>query len=240
MKSGKDENSREVTERSSKNGKKTRNRIAASLTAVVAAAGMLMGSLFSSPAEIMQGNQLVPPDDHRPAIVQMIAEPVMDEVEEEEDGDEEKKKGWKAVVRAWILGLPALVRGLLLVPLWALGYALIAAVSAIWAPFLQPVLGTVLKWLLIAGVIALLVVGGVKAVAPEVPLKKILNKKTILIFIASSVVLCTLDAALPFYIEKYENYRTIACFLGGTVLLLGIVIARESRKAWKEGSAAKK
>ncbi|MBQ1417976.1 MAG: hypothetical protein IIY95_01040, partial [Firmicutes bacterium] len=103
--------------------KVNRKRLKKTVVALTMTAAVLVGSLFSGPDDITGGN------------MQQILEPtpvVMDidsfdaEVQDEEPAPEEaKKNGIKARIRAAILAMPKWLRYVVVLPLWALGYALL-------------------------------------------------------------------------------------------------------------------
>ena len=110
---------------------------AAAVAAVttVAAAGMVTGALFESPAELLNQPE---PDD----IVEFM----------DEDGEETEQGGKQRVapsarLRGWILSLPEAVRMLVVVPLWVIGWVLLNAVSVFWMGA-GPVVERVASWLL--------------------------------------------------------------------------------------------
>ena len=89
---------------------------AAAAVAVAAAAGMVTGTVFDNPTDLMQ----------EPAAVVSA---------QGEDDDctapEERQKGPSARIREWVLSLPAAVRMLVGVPLWCLGWVLRTGLSII-------------------------------------------------------------------------------------------------------------
>ena len=103
---------------------------AAAAVTVAAAAGMVTGAVFDSPADLMQEPAAivsVQADDDDCAVAQ-----------------EERQKGPAARIREWVLRLPAAVRMLVGVPLWALGWVLLTGLSTLWAGAVTPLLSKVL------------------------------------------------------------------------------------------------
>lgn len=203
--------------------------VATTAVAAMTAAGMLVGGSFSSPSELL--------DDRRGAVVQTLdltAQPADDggtgdSGSEEESAPEEEKRGLYAAARRRMLQAPRGVRAVIGVPLWALGTALITLLSALWSTVLSPLAVTVLNWLGIALLAALLFTLAVKAVFPDMPLKRILNRRTL----TGIGVLCLLfgiaDAALPFF---WEDYRMASQLLrvAGSLLCTGVPLALYLRR----------
>ena len=214
-----------------KTEKKKRKKLLGSAAAGITALSLMVGSIFSAPAEIIK-----PPtsDAERPAvIVQYEAQTENDDVLDEEEEAEEKKKGLKASIKRFILGMPLIVRVLFILPLWIIGYGLIAAFTALFEPVIAPVLGVIIKWLLIAGVFAGAFFLMKKAVFPDKPVKEIFTKKNIFLILAGAAVLGTGDFFAKEYVIHYEFWRNIIVSAGGSLLLLvsGLRMYASKKKA---------
>ena len=223
-------------EEDKKSGGKSVRKAAAGAAAGLAAASLLIGNVFSNPAEVMEK---VNPDEGRPAVVVQY-EAKLDEdmpAEEEEDEGEEKKRGLKDMIKRFIQGLPSWAKVLFVIPLWAIGYGITAVVTALFEPVIAPVLSVVLKWLLIAGLLA----GGFflikKAVAPDTPIREIFSKRNIILIIIAAAVLGAADFFAKAYFEKYVFWRNFACFAAG-ILILGFYALRTWNRKKKEAAAA--
>lgn len=200
--------------------------IARKAVAVAASASVLIGGLFNSPADIMQDPSEIDRAFPPPAAVQMTIDSIDDDDDgslptgdEEETEDEEKKRGAKDSLRRFVLRIPAPVRAVVLVPMWCVGWVLITGLTALWNAVLSPVMSTVVGWLCVAAVIALIVLAAVKTVFPELPVKKILNKKTLIVIAAGVALTACADAVLPLFSEGYAKFRGIARFLASTAVL---------------------
>ena len=110
--------------------KKDNIKLKAAKTAAVtvAAAGVVTGTLFDSPTE------LVP---------ELADNPVVADLLDNSDGDdapEEKKRSGPAErLRGWVLELPEAVRMLVGLPLWAVGWVLMTGISALVGTAAAPV-----------------------------------------------------------------------------------------------------
>ena len=211
--------------------KKAAKKAAGVGAAGLAAFSLMIGSTFSSPAEVMNKAN---PDPERPAvIVEIQAEPddVLEEIPEEED---EKKRTFRDMFRNFILKLPVAVRLLLILPLWVIGYAAIAALTALFEPVIAPILSVILKWVLIGGLLAAAFFLLKKAIAPDTPIREIFSKRNLVMIGIAAAVFGTADFFLKEYVEHYSFWRNIACGAAGAVLL-AVFAARQLRK----GKAAK-
>ncbi len=213
---------------------KSLKKTAAGAAAGLAAASLVIGSVFSNPGEIMEKMN---PDDTRQAVVVQYEANIEEEVSEEEEESEEKKRGLKDMIRRFIQALPSWSKILFVIPLWAVGYGLIALLTALFEPVIAPVLGIVLKWLLIGGLLAAGFFFVKKSVAPDTPLKEIFSKRNILLIIVLAAALGAGDYFAKAYYPRYEFWRNIACFASG-LLILGIYALRNLRTKKKAAAAA--
>ena len=210
--------------------KKGLKKAAAGTAAGLAAASLVVGSIFSNPSEIMAQ---VNPDKEQPVvIVQMDAKPD-DEIEAEEEDTDEKKKGLKEMLRRFVQRLPAWAKVLFVIPMWALGYGVIALLTALFEPVIAPVLGIVLKWLLVAGLLAAAFFLIKKTVAPDTPLREIFSKRNLVLITISAALLGAGDYFAKAYIEHYEVWRNVLCFAAGLVILgvFGLRSMKRKKKA---------
>lgn len=202
-----------------KRKKKRGVKAAASAMAAVTAAGVMVGGAFASPDDILTDG----PD----AIVQTVT---MDaQVTAADDGggadlggddlseDEEGKRGVRASVRKLVYAAPVELRALVAVPLWALGTAVMALASSLWASVLSPTAAAVLGWLGMAVLAVLIFTLTAKTVFPDMPLKKILNKRSILTIVSLCLLFGVADAVLPFFWEDYQKLSKLLRVLGSLV-----------------------
>ena len=180
---------------------------AAAMAAVTtaAAASMVTGTLFDSPAELLNQPE---PDD--------IVEFMDDDAEGTEE--ETKRSAPAARLRGWILGLPEAVRMLVVVPMWIVGWVLLNAASVFWSGA-GPMLGRVIDWLCLALVLLVIFAAGVKTALPHVPLKKILRLRNIVFILAVTLVLGLADLALPTVWQNYNAASQLVWRIGATCLL---------------------
>ena len=203
-----------------------KNKIVRPAIAGATALSLLLGGLFSSPAELTEETKL---RQTPPAAVQLVVPDLPDDGpsdDGDEDSalqDEEKKKGGlRSALRRLVLRIPRPVRIAIGVPLWAVGWVIIAGLSALWSAFLSPVAGMVLTWLSIAAVILGILVCFIKMVCPDLPVKKILNRKTFLAVICSVAVLGVVDAIAPNVWDGYETVQSIFRAVASAAVLAGV------------------
>ena len=196
--------------------------------ALTAAISVLLGGLFNSPADLTQDPSAVDKAFTPPTSVNFVLPDDDggddgDEIFPDETEDEEKKKsgGIRDSLRRLILRIPAGVRAVFLVPLWAIGWGLISGFGAMWSAFLSPLVGTAATWLAAAAVILAVIAAGVKALFPEIPLKKILSKKTVIGVCSSVLLLALADAVVPLFVPEYAAVRSWVRFAGLTVIFSG-------------------
>lgn len=209
-----------------------------SAVAVAAAASLIAGSLMDSPRELLEGEGASPEP-----IVRDLAEwddGVDDEdLDEEESQDEEDRKrgGLRSLMRARILRLPLAVRLLFVLPAWAVGSLLLTGGSALFSA-LAPAAGQVLGAILMAAVLFGAFLLAAKAVFPDLPLKKILNRRTVPALCIAGVLLAALDALLPLVWADYAGWRNALRAIALLAVLTALVIAFARREGKRRRALA--
>ena len=216
------------------------SKAAQKAVALVAAAGMLIGNLFSSPAELLQKDEgAIPPP---PAAIVDYAVP---DASPDDDGDDastpdeenEEKLSLRGRLRRRILRLPQFVRALIGVPLWGVGWGITSLLGLLWSALLSPVFAVVLKWVFAAALLLLAVMLTVKAVFPDIPLKKLLTKRSFLTVFIGMGVLAAADTALGIAIPDKEFISVIVKALGSLgVMALAVVPAIVGEKKSREAA----
>lgn len=201
-----------------------RKKAAVAALTTAAAAGMVTGALFDTPAELMNASE---PD----AVVEVLPD----------DGDgtgaeETRRTAPASRVKNWIWSLPAAVRLLVGVPLWALGWVLLSALSLLWGGA-APVVERLLIWLCLSLVLLVVFAVSVKAALPDLPLKEILRPGTVLFILAAALVLGLADLVLPTVWQGYDARTQLVWRAGATCLLAFVCCAALSRHG--TGSANK-
>ena len=198
--------------------KKKHNKAAATAVAAMTAAGVMVGGAMASPEDAM--------NDGAGAIVQTIS--IAPQVQADAGGsdggaeeavavEEEKKRGRFSSVRQAMRAAPFEARLRMTVPLWIAGSLMISVLGSLLMGVLPPLAAAALSWVLTALMAVLVFVLAVKTVFPDMPLKKILNKRTFLGIGILCLACGILDAALPFFWDDYTKLSMLLKLLGSAV-----------------------
>ena len=224
----------------------TKKKMKHTAAAAATAAGVLVGGLFNSPGDLLNNPGESSADRTLPPLpIEIVREETEEEAELPErltgsgaggagspgtsgagvsDARPEKiKTGIRAYLTGRITKLPLAVRAAAGVPLWCIGWVLLHSASAAWTAVLLPVFRALFGWILVAGLILLTAVITVKTVAPSVPLKKILSKRTLLFTVSGVVVLAIADTVLPYVWDAYDSVSLVIKIVGSSALL-GIIV----------------
>ena len=182
-----------------------------------AAAGMVTGALFDSPADLLNQPE---PDD--------IVEFTDDDGQEETEQSGKQRLALSVRLRKWILNLPEAVRMLVVIPLWVVGWVLLNAVSVLWMGA-APVLERAISWLCLSLVLLVVFAAGVKTALPHVPLKQILRPRNILFILTVTLLLGLADLALPSVWQSYNAATQLVWRIGATCLLAFVCVTALSR-----------
>lgn len=231
----------------SEQDKERRRRVAAAGIAVVTSASVVVGGLFNSPAALLS-------DEDPTAVVEYQND---DDDLDGDDGDGsgsgddegagaeegEARGGIRAGARQRIMELPYAVRLVVILPLWCLGWAILTLSSALWTAVLSPVLGKALGWLCLLAALVGAFVLAARMIFPDLPLKKILNKRSLLGLIFGSVGLGIADIVVPLFWTEYTRIENIVRAVGvllvfGTVTMVFIRRELKRRRALAEAEAA--
>lgn len=198
--------------------------------AVAASASVLVGGLFNSPADLV--NDPEGPGIDRafpPAAVEVLSDGT------EEGAPDDKTEGGgdgssgggsensdaasgrsdvRQSLRAAVQRVPKAVRAAAGVPMWIAGWLLTGAFRLAWGGVVSPVLSFLAGWLILSAFVLLAVVCAVKAVFPNLPLRKILNKKTVLAVLISCGVLSAIDTFLPLFWPEYRKISRVVRIAG--------------------------
>ena len=181
---------------------------------IAAAAALALGSLVDSPEELFQGTvqaQVVmaaDDEDERAGAKAASAEPT-------------QKEKFRDKLRKLFLSQPSIVRGVVLLPFWAIGKALLALFSlllAVLTPLFQVLLGVLLNAALLFGLFALVL----KLLFPSLRLRDLFTKRNIILLAVGSLLFSVTDAILRAYWEDYRPI-SIAIKLGIGLFVLALL-----------------
>lgn len=230
-----------------------RRRIGSGAVALVTSASVLVGGIFHSPALLPDDEDLTPQiaytasdeddldgsgdgdgDDGSQTESAATAAVVEEQEAPPEEWDDERRKRQRIPLAVKLLAIPAAS---------LVCWLLVSGLSALLGPVLGPILGGVLSWAL--GLAALLgsFAAVVKTVFPDLPLKKILNKRSILGVLIGGAVLAAADTVLPLFWAGYTRVEVLARALGilavtGTAAGSFIHLENRRRKAEAEETEA--
>lgn len=146
-----------------------REKLKRSAAAVAASAGVLIGGIFNSPADMPQDVlDRVPP----PPAIELVIPDVPDDDEDALPEEEKQKKEKRHLSFATRLVLSIVIS----IVAWVLAWVAYTSL----APLLGPVMKFIARAVLIAAAGLITYASVAKAVLPDVPLKKILNRKVLL------------------------------------------------------------
>jgi len=209
-----------------------KKRAVASAVAGATALGIILGGTFDSPAQLLE-NQLAQP---LPAVTDVLIADAGDNDSSDDDAalaGEERKKGLRARFRERVMAMPYYLRACVGLPLWCLGWFILSAAGLIWEPVLSPVLSLLLNCLCVGGIIAAVLIMTVKAAFPDMPVKKILSRRSLNTVFVGSLFFGIAGALMQIFLPDYQRFRDIA---EGIIILSVLaaaavpLIRRESRR----------
>ena len=204
--------------------KDRKKQAALTAAAAAAAAGVMLGSAFTNPVDLLQDGP----------------QPVSSAADASDDGGDEGEelRGTKRLraparggVREAVLSLPAWVRAAVAFPLWCLGWALLQLGGLAW-PFLSPVLALAGKWLLTGLVLLGILALSAKLACPELPLREVFRRRNLGLLLLLLGLFGGADAVLPLLWEDYPRFSPILHLLGGGLTLtlpLALILRRHRR-----------
>ncbi|MBO4914087.1 MAG: hypothetical protein J5449_02675 [Oscillospiraceae bacterium] len=218
--------------------KTTKKAAVTTALALLTAASVVTGSLFESPAALL-------PEDGAPNIVYNMntgldgADDDDAGMQEDESEETRRRGGVRAVLRERILRLPLIVRLLVILPMWALGSVLLAAFGAAWT-LMQPVLGKLAGFAIMLAVLAAAFFLCAKAVFPDLSVKKLFSRRSVVALLLGASGLTLADALLPAVWAEYEQMKTIVLSGGFFVALCCAAIPLALREQRSRLDAARK
>ncbi|MEN6635423.1 MAG: hypothetical protein ABFC56_06210 [Clostridiaceae bacterium] len=198
--------------------KKFGKKAAATAAGLFAAAAIAISGLVDSPDELFTGTpqaaQVViaaAEEDERAVAKSVSAEPA-------------QKEHLRDKLRRLFFAQPSAVRGVVLLPFWAIGKVLIGFFSLLFtalSPVLQIIIGVLLNALLLFGLFALVF----KLLFPNLSLRKFLTKRNIILLTVGALLLSATDAILR---ANWADYRPISIAIK---LVVGLIVL--SLLAWR-------
>ncbi len=200
--------------------KKTKKRAAAVVT-LAASAGIVVNGLFDTPGDLLQRES----GTSQTAVTQVVGPDRADP--EEASGQTEGH-----VLRRALLRLPLAVRALVGLPLWGLGWGLLTLLSVLW-PLCSPAVGAVLRWIAPAGVLLAVFAAAAKVLFPDLPLRRILSKRSVLGILVGTCGLGLLRLFLQTYGAEQDRLAGPLQLTGAFLIVLAalwLFAVRELRR----------
>lgn len=186
-----------------------KKRATASAVAGATALGIILGSSFDSPSQLLERELMA----SSPAVTDMLIGSSVDDDSGDDDAalaGEERKKGLRARIREQVMVLPYYVRACVGLPLWCLGWLIINAAGFLWEPVLSPLMSVMVNALCVGGIIAAALTMTVKAAFPDMPVKKILNRRSLSTLFVGALLFGILGTLMQIFIPEYDRLRDIA------------------------------
>ena len=216
--------------------KDRKKRAAAAAVAAMTAGSVVVGGLFTDPNDLLSSDAPAP-----------VTTTLDDSGDGGDDGDsgaatdteeqEAAEAGLRDRLRNRILALPLWVRLVFVLPFWALGYGITAAATALWTAVLSPLMSSALGWVVM--ILAMVAAFGLaaKAIFPDMPLRKIFNKRSVLAIVILGVLLGAADLTLPVFWTGYVKIRAIVRLVGTLGIVGGVTTAFAVRRHKKRMAA---
>lgn len=140
-----------------------------------------------------------------------------------DDYDQEDSSDFKNIILNLIYKLPKFIRIFFVVPMWFLG-TFITFITNKLLKLLSPILGTIIDFIVSTLISLIIIVICVKILFPNLSLKKILNKKTILTVVIGNFILFILDIIMPHIYPDYTFYRNLFKLIVRTIIIIILLI----------------
>lgn len=215
---------------------KLKKRLLGTAAGAVAATSLAAGALFDSPAELLAAENEADEAAGQAKVVS-VGKRV-----EPSAGERARKADMRLSdrLRALFLSLPAVVRAVVLLPMWCVGRAgvvLAGLLASALAPVWQIVLGVLLNALLVFGLFALVY----KLLFPNRSLKNLFRRRNLIALVCGSLVLSVADALLRRYLPGYTPVSVgirLALGLAVLALLCLRIFGKRAKRSKRAGFAA--
>lgn len=168
-----------------------KKKIAKAIIAASTASSVVVGGLYSSPEDLL----------HPKPVIMNITE---DEDFYEEHVRKEPTLGDK--LKNWINNLPFIVRAVIVLPFWVIGFIIISLTSNLWKMIVSPILANISVWVIIAFVMLASLVAFGKIMYPKIDFRKFINKNTLIVTgITVGMIIIAHLLCVNFW-SDYEDY----------------------------------
>ena len=197
---------------------------AAAVAAVITASGAAVDANFDNPADILQQSAVDPKVQH------IDWSPDQDGSSTVQDDEKAKKAEQKKgnAFQEWILSLPLAVRAVVILPIWFVGHLAMMGASMLFTA-LSPVWSWILTFVLMTLIIGAAFAVSAKAMFPDLPWGKIINRHTIKGILIASVLAFVLNLVLGMFWPAYAQFKNI--ITGGiTIIAIGSLMGWFARR----------
>lgn len=197
--------------------KKLGRRAAATAAGIIAAVSLALGGLVDSPDELFSGAP-------QAAYIAQCDSGADECIPAASSPESDRKERLRDKLRRLFLAQPSVLRGIVLLPFWAVGKVLIALFSLLFTafnPILQIIFGVLLNALVLFGLFLIVL----KLLFPNLRLRDLLTKRNILLLAAGSILLSVTDTILRTYWEDYRPI-SVAIKLGVGLIVLSLLCWR--------------
>lgn len=190
---------------------KKKKRIKKAAAIATLSTSVFLANVIDSPDELINGQKVKPKNYAQIEII------------EDDEPSDNQGNNLKSGLKKMILDLPAPLRIVAGIPLWFLGTGLSSLLSLLFKGIVTPIMEVILHFILRTLIMLAVIVLAVKILFPDLELKKILNKKTLIIVIIFNIILSICDLLVPKFWPKYTTYRNIMKFISSTVVIVLIL-----------------
>ena len=144
-----------------KDVKEIKKKAAKAVIAASTASSVIVGGLYSSPDDLLH------------------PKPVVYNIDEDEDFYDEhvrKEPTLRDRLRNYINNLPFVIRALIVLPMWRIGFVIISLTSNLWRLVVSPILAHRSVWVIIAFVMLASFVAFGKIMYPKLKARQFINK----------------------------------------------------------------
>lgn len=203
-------------------GKEIKKKALGAAAAITTGTAVLVNGVFGSPEEMLNLQN----EANKPAIIHYVEEETEPEEEDfEEDEEEEGPLSLRERFRRWVWSWPFALRVLIGLPLWAGGWGICQLAQLLWSSLLGPVFKVVCSILTLGAVLAGIMGLAGRALFPELPLREVFKKSRLIGLGISAAILEILLHFLPLISPDLAPYAGLIRFLGGAIILAGLLLS---------------
>ena len=148
------------------------------------------------------------------------SELIEDQLEHEKASSIEETVKVQTASMSAIGKVPAIIKSLLLLPFWGVGFIILNLLDRIIKLVGLPLLSFLLSWLFLFLILLIIIVSFIKLLYPNLSLKQIITKRLVISLLICSLLMTIADRLLLGLYSDYESIRKIIRFVLGFVVLI--------------------